>query len=173
MPAIEGNERQAGGNRGRVDGGRAPLPGTEGGSAAAWREAFANSLREELAHLGVDVGVGYFSWIATDLVAGADGHPAASGVRAELPGPLGKTYPVEQAGEAVAEGIATRRRWVVVPPWARALLLLRGVLGLLMGRGSRALGTADLEARFLDDVERRGADASAPVGPAGWRASAQ
>jgi hypothetical protein len=90
-----------------------------------------------------------------------------SGARSDLPGPFGKTYPVEQAGEGVAEGIATRRRWVVVPPWARILLLLRGVLAPLMGRGSRALGTAEMEARFLDDVERRGADASAPVGPGG------
>jgi hypothetical protein len=29
------------------------------------------------------------------------------------------------------------------------------------------LGVAEVEARFLDDVERRGADASAPVGPGG------
>ncbi len=143
-------------------------PGMAAYSASkAGAEAFANSLREELQHLGVDVGVGYFSWIATDLVAGADSHPAVAGARGELPGLLGKTYPVEQAGEGVAEGIAGRRRWVVVPSWARVLLLLRGVLGLLMDRGSRSLRTAEVEARFLDDVERRGADASAPVGPGG------
>ena len=35
-------------------------------------EAFADCLRTEVAHLGVDVGVAYFSWIDTDMVRGAD-----------------------------------------------------------------------------------------------------
>ena len=35
-------------------------------------EAFADCLRQEVHHLGVDVGVAYFSWIATDLVAAGD-----------------------------------------------------------------------------------------------------
>jgi NAD(P)-dependent dehydrogenase (short-subunit alcohol dehydrogenase family) len=39
-------------------------------------EAFSNALRLEVRHLGVDVGVAYFSWIATDMVAGGDAHPA-------------------------------------------------------------------------------------------------
>src|SRR5919198_4251874 len=47
-------------------------------------EAFADSLRVELAHLGVDVGVGYFSWIDTGMVAGADAHPAVGFARARL-----------------------------------------------------------------------------------------
>jgi NAD(P)-dependent dehydrogenase (short-subunit alcohol dehydrogenase family) len=135
-------------------------------ASKAGAEAFADSLRQELPHLGVDVGVGYFSWIATEMVAGADRHPALGGARAELPGPLGKTYPVSQAGESVAQGIESRRRWVVVPPWARALLLLRGVLGPLLDLGSKSR-VAEWEARFLEDVERRGADASAPVGAGG------
>src|SRR3712207_8206686 len=33
-------------------------------------EAYANCLRAELEHLDVGVGVGYFSWIDTDLVKG-------------------------------------------------------------------------------------------------------
>jgi hypothetical protein len=119
-----------------------------------------------VAHLGVDVGVAYFWWIATEMVAGVDRHPGLGGARAELPGVLGKTYPVEQAGEAVARGIEERRRWVVVPPWARALLILRGVLGPVMERASRSR-VAEGERNFLEDVERRGADASAPVGAGG------
>ena len=71
-----------------------------------------------------------------------------------------------QVGEAVARGIEERRRTVVVPGWARLLLALRGVLGPLfdLGAGSRF---PEWEARFLEDVERRGADASAPVGAGG------
>jgi NAD(P)-dependent dehydrogenase (short-subunit alcohol dehydrogenase family) len=135
-------------------------------ASKAGAEAFADSLRQELAPLGVDVGVGYFSWIATEMVAGTDRHPATGQVRAELPGPFGKTYPVSQAGDAVAQGFESRRRWVVVPPWARAMLVLRGLIGPLMDVGSRA-PAAEMDARFLEDVERRGADASAPVGAGG------
>lgn len=135
-------------------------------ASKAGAEAFADSLRQELPHLGVDVGVGYFSWIATDMVAGADSHPALGGARAELPGPLGKTYPVSQVGDAVAQGIESRRRWVVVPPWARGLLVLRGALAPLLDLGSRSR-MAEWEGRFIEDVERRGAEASAPVGAGG------
>ena len=135
-------------------------------ASKAGAEAFADSLRQEVPHLGVDVGVGYFWWIGTEMVAGTDRHPGVGGARAELPGVLGKIYPVEQAGEAVAQGIESRRRWVVVPPWARLLLVLRGVLGPLFDLAARSR-TAEFEARFLEDVERRGADASAPVGAGG------
>ena len=45
-------------------------------AAKAGVEAFANSLRLELKHHGVDVGVAYFSWIGTDMVSGADEHQA-------------------------------------------------------------------------------------------------
>jgi NAD(P)-dependent dehydrogenase (short-subunit alcohol dehydrogenase family) len=135
-------------------------------ASKAGAEAFADSLRQEVPHLGVDVGVGYFWWIGTDMVAGADSHPGVGGARAELPGVLGKTYPVEQAGEAVAQGIESRRRWVVVPPWARVLLVLRGVIGPVFDMAARSRA-AEFEGRFLEDVERRGADASAPVGAGG------
>jgi hypothetical protein len=66
----------------------------------------------------------------------------------------------------VAQGIESRRRWVVVPPWARLLLVLRGVIGPVFDLAARSR-TAEFEARFLEDVERRGADASAPVGAGG------
>jgi NAD(P)-dependent dehydrogenase (short-subunit alcohol dehydrogenase family) len=136
-------------------------------SAKAGAEAFGDSLRSEVKHLGVDVGVGYFSWIATEIVAGADRHPAIGFARANLPGPLGKTYPVSAAGTAVAEGIERRRRWIVVPGWARLLLLLRGVLFPIFDLGGQR-DVVEADERFLRDVEERGAGtASAPVGAGG------
>ena len=90
-------------------------------------EAFANALRLEVRHLGVDVGVAYFSWIATDMVAGADAHPAIGFARADLRGPLATTHPVSSAGAAVLDGISRRRRWVTVPSWLRGVLVLRGL----------------------------------------------
>ena len=71
-------------------------------------EAFSDSLRTEVAHLGVDVGVGYFHWIDTDMVRGADAHPAMENFRAQTSGPLGKTYSVASVGKAVVEGMEQR-----------------------------------------------------------------
>jgi NAD(P)-dependent dehydrogenase (short-subunit alcohol dehydrogenase family) len=136
-------------------------------ASKAGAEAFADSLRAELAHLGVDVGVGYFGFIDTDLVRGGDRHPAFGPLRKEMPGPFGKTYPLAAAGDAIADGMERRRRWIVVPSWVRAVLVLRGVLGPLMDRGSRDQA-ARADALFESDVAERGTEAaSAHVGPGG------
>src|SRR5215211_2433768 len=59
-------------------------------ASKAGAEAFANSLRAEVKHLGVDVGCAYFAFIDTDMVSGSDSHPALGFARARLPGALGK-----------------------------------------------------------------------------------
>lgn len=128
-------------------------------------EAFANALRLEVAHLGVGVGVGYFSWIATDLVAGGDRHPALGFARAKLPGPLGRTHPVSAVADAVLDGVKRRRRWVTVPGWLRGLLALRGMMPLF----DRIAGipAREMDERFERDRAERGAEASAFVGEGG------
>jgi NAD(P)-dependent dehydrogenase (short-subunit alcohol dehydrogenase family) len=138
-------------------------------ASKAGAEAFADALRVELDHLGVKVGVGYFSWIATDIVAGADAHPAFGFARANIPRPFGTTYPVSLVGDAVAEGIERRRRWVTVPGWIRLLLALRGLLGPLFDAGGRR-DAAEMDERFARDVAERGAEASELAG-AGGRAA--
>jgi NAD(P)-dependent dehydrogenase (short-subunit alcohol dehydrogenase family) len=139
-------------------------------ASKAGAEAFADSLRGEVKHLGVDVGVGYFGFIDTDMVRGADAHPALGKLRENLGGPLGKTYPLSMAGQAIADGIEKRQRWVVVPPWARAMIVLRTVLQPLIERQSRDQA-AEADAIFMRDVEERGvAAASGPVGPGGQAA---
>src|ERR687895_1483034 len=136
-------------------------------ASKAGAEAFANSLRSEVKYLGVDVGVGYFAFIDTDLVRGADAHPAIGGLRQETPGPLGKTHPVSAVGKAVADGIEKRRRWVMVPRWLGATLLLRTALAPLLERGSFERA-AEADRLFQQDVDERGAEeASAPVGAGG------
>jgi NAD(P)-dependent dehydrogenase (short-subunit alcohol dehydrogenase family) len=135
-------------------------------AAKAGVEAFSNALRLEVAHLGVDVGVGYLSWIATDMVAGADAHPAFGFARADLPGPFGRTYPVSKVGKAVADGIERRRRWVTVPSWLRAMLVLRGFLYPVLDAGGRR-HAQEMDERFERDRAERGAEASAPVGAGG------
>lgn len=107
-------------------------------------EAFAESLRIEVAHLGVDVGVAYFSWIATDMVGNADAHPIFGKIRTGLPGVAGKVYPVSLVGDAVVDGLRRRARMVMVPGWIRPLRVIRGVLEPISRRGSlRHVSAAD------------------------------
>jgi NAD(P)-dependent dehydrogenase (short-subunit alcohol dehydrogenase family) len=143
-------------------------PGMAAYSASkAGAEAFADSLRSEVKHLGVDVGVGYFSFIDTDMVRGADSHPALGGLRSQAGWPVSKTYPLSGAGRAIADGIEGRRRGVVYPPWARVLLVLRTAVAPLLERASRSTA-AEADALFVRDVEERGAaTASGPVGVGG------
>jgi NAD(P)-dependent dehydrogenase (short-subunit alcohol dehydrogenase family) len=130
-------------------------------------EAFSDSLRTEIAHLGVDVGVGYFHWIDTDLVRGADAHPAMDGFRARASGPLGKTYSVAAVAKAVADGMEQRRKIVVVPGWVKALIRLRGVIAPLVHREGLK-GAPELDAAFEREIAERGAeDVSAPIGAGG------
>jgi len=142
-------------------------------ASKAGAEAFANSLRIEVKHLGVDVGVGYFSWIDTEMVRGADRHPAFGPMRAKLPGPAGKTYPVSAVGDAVLDGFENRRRMVVVPKWIKVASALRGVIATLTERQSLERA-AELDAAFEADVAERGADAaSRPVGAGGEAVTAR
>ena len=136
-------------------------------------EAFADSLRTEVAHLGVDVGVAYFFWIDTDMVRGADARSGLSGLRRRITkGPLSRVYPVSDVATAVAEGVERRARHVFVPRWIRAMLLLRGPLATLADRQARREVPA-MEQQMLAEIEREGAAAaSAPVGAGGAADSA-
>jgi NAD(P)-dependent dehydrogenase (short-subunit alcohol dehydrogenase family) len=148
----------------------APLhaPGMAAYAASkAGAEAFADSLRSEVKHLGVDVGVGYFGFIDTDMVRGADAHPAIGKLREAAGGPLSKTYPLSKAGRALADGIERRRRWVVVPTYARAMIVLRSVLQPLVERESQKMAPEADELFLADIAERGAAAASTGVGPGG------
>ncbi|MCP2166195.1 SDR family oxidoreductase [Goodfellowiella coeruleoviolacea] len=134
-------------------------------------EAFADCLRTEVRHLGVAVGVGYFSWIATDMVTAADQHPVFGSARRRLPGPAGRTYPVGMVGEALVRAISRRARAVHVPGWVGGVKLLRGALAGLVDLVA-ARGVPAMDRAAVADVSARGAEASSrPVGPGGAAAS--
>jgi NAD(P)-dependent dehydrogenase (short-subunit alcohol dehydrogenase family) len=135
-------------------------------ASKAGAEAFANSLRGEVKHMGVDVGVGYFSFIDTDLTRGGEEHPMFALLRERSPGPLRRNYPVSAAGEAITRTIESRGRRALVPGWLRAVQAMRGVLPALVDRAS-AGEVPGLDQRFEEDVARRGEEASAPVGAGG------
>ena len=75
-------------------------------------DAFADSLRTEVQHHGVDVGCAYFSWIDTEMVRGVDRVSALDKMRSSLKPPFSKTYPVSVAANAVVKGIEGRRKRV-------------------------------------------------------------
>jgi NAD(P)-dependent dehydrogenase (short-subunit alcohol dehydrogenase family) len=135
-------------------------------------EAFADCLRTEVAHRGVDVGVAYFSWIDTDMVRGADARPGIGTMRKSIGGPAGKTYPLSDVAAAVTEGVEKRARVVTVPGWVRVLRALRGVIGPLIEReGARTVPAVEREMSAV--IEREGAAAAtAPVGAGGAADSA-
>jgi NAD(P)-dependent dehydrogenase (short-subunit alcohol dehydrogenase family) len=134
-------------------------------TAKAGVEAFSNSIRLELKHHGVDVGVGYFSWIATDMVNGADEHPAFRLLRGQMKGPFGKTFPVGDAADAIVRGIDARARHVVAPKWVKWMLPLRGLLPYVSERD--VLKIVPEGERLLE--EEGGTFVAGPGGAAGMR----
>ena len=142
-------------------------------AAKAGVEAFGDSLRTEMMHHGVAVGVAYFSWIATDMVAGGNASAAGGILRSRMKGPIGKTYPLSVAIDAVEKGIESRARRVVAPGWARIMLAMRDILGPVQDK-QLAPYMADVERAFEEDIAKRGSsEASAPVGAGGAADSAR
>jgi NAD(P)-dependent dehydrogenase (short-subunit alcohol dehydrogenase family) len=123
-------------------------------------EGFARSLRLELAHTGTKVGVGYFSFIDTDMVRDAVAHPAVARGMSSLPGALRRPLPVGAAGAAIVRGVERRAKRVYAPRWVPALIATRGLSGpveSLAGHDPRLV-------RTLREAEERAAAATSAVG---------
>ncbi len=147
------------------------IPGNAAYSAAkAGVEAFGNSLRAEVRHLGVDIGVAHPTWIATDMVGNADAHPVFGTLRRASKGLAGRTYPLSVAVDLISAGIAKRARAVHVPGWVGVAKLVRALLPRLVERQARAVVPAADEA-VLADIAERGAVESSLVGPGGRAAA--
>ncbi|MGY4098989.1 SDR family oxidoreductase [Nocardia sp. R16R-3T] len=98
-------------------------------AAKAGIEHFANALRLEVAHLGVDVGSAHMSWIDTPLVRESFADlPATTRALAALPRPIRKTTSVQECGARFERGIERRARRINVPAWVGVLRWLRPLL---------------------------------------------
>jgi NAD(P)-dependent dehydrogenase (short-subunit alcohol dehydrogenase family) len=140
-------------------------------AAKAGVEAFCNSLRAELKHLGVQVGVAHPTWIKTDLVDSADAHPVFGKLRTQMPGLIGKTYPLEVALDHIERGTLKRSRTIHVPRWVGGLKLIRAFLPPIVEFGGRQMGVAAADAAALEDIKQRGARDAAVVGHGGHAAT--
>ncbi|SDF58245.1 Short-chain dehydrogenase [Lentzea fradiae] len=137
------------------------IPGNAAYSAAkAGCEAFADSVRAEVRHLGVDVGTAYFSWISTDMVNSADEHPVFGRLRKGMPGLAGKKYPVRDVGRAVVKAIGKRAKAVHVPGWVGAVKYFRAFTPMVVDRQSAA-DVAEADRQMAAN------DTSGLVGPGG------
>ncbi|MFE9612032.1 SDR family oxidoreductase [Streptomyces sp. NPDC006012] len=96
-------------------------------------EAYAHSLRAEVGHQGVRVGVAYLSWTDTDMVRGADQDATMRELRRRLPWPANRTYPLGPAVERIVAGIERRSSHVYGQWWLRGMQGVRGYLPALIG----------------------------------------
>ena len=139
----------------------APLMSAYGVSKAGV-DAFVQAIRPELYPSGVSVGVAYLSWTDTDMVRGADEIEPLRRVRADMPFPLNKVYPLGPTVDRLVAGIARRSPQIYGQPWLRVVPLLRGVAPAMIFRQFRRQA-AELAAAIRD----AGPEASLPVGAGG------
>ncbi|MEJ7634814.1 SDR family oxidoreductase [Aeromicrobium sp.] len=97
-------------------------------ASKAGAESLALAYKQEVAHLGVGVGVCHPSWIDTDIVRNAEKDlPSFREVRKKLPYPANSTTSVEDCVELILHGFAKRKGRVYVPKgvllanWMKAL----------------------------------------------------
>lgn len=126
-------------------------------AAKAAVEHFANALRLEVAHRGVDVGSAHMSWIDTPLVRDTKSDlPTFTEMLSKLPFPLNRTTSVEACGEAFVTGIERRRRQVNCPGWVGALRWLKPLLSTPVGEREVVKFVPDLLPRMDAQVAALG-----------------
>jgi NAD(P)-dependent dehydrogenase (short-subunit alcohol dehydrogenase family) len=139
--------------------------------AKAGVEAMGNSLRAELKHLGVDVGVAHLTFVDTDMVRGVDEHPVFGKMRTGVP-LVSRVYPLELAVDKFAQGIRKRSRVVHVPGWIGPLKIFRALMPHLIELGAR-FNVPKADRAALADIEARGAAASSRASGAGGLADTE
>ncbi|MDF1761890.1 MAG: SDR family oxidoreductase [Oleibacter sp.] len=93
------------------------IPGTSAyGASKIGVDHFASSLRLEVAHKGVDVGVVYPAWIDTDLVRDQKRDlDSFNDALKHLPWPFNVVTSVEDCSAALVNAVANRKRKTYVP----------------------------------------------------------
>jgi NAD(P)-dependent dehydrogenase (short-subunit alcohol dehydrogenase family) len=138
-----------------------PSPYMSGYAAGkAGVEAMCHALRIEVAHHGVDVATIHPSWIATPMVQEGQESRAFTRLRAVLPPPLNRTYPVERAAVDIVAGFEQRRRRICTPHLVQLFHVLRPALtSRVAEHGLRAIGP-QLAQLYEQDVAERGTEAA-------------
>lgn len=141
----------------------APAPGLAAYNASkAGVEHFANALRLEVKHQGVDVGCAHMSWIDTPLVQDAKKDLSAFNQMLEkLPYPLGRTTSVDACVKAFVKGLEKRSRHVYVPGWVGAIAKGRNIVTSPIGDRETLKHVPTLLPLMDEEVRRLGRSTSA------------
>ncbi|WP_329131375.1 SDR family oxidoreductase [Streptomyces sp. NBC_00670] len=100
-------------------------------------EALAHSLRAELAHHGVAVGIAYLGWTDTDMIRDGERHAALHELRTHMPPPAHRITPARTVAVRLADAVERRRTAVYVPGWLRAVQLVRAAVPPVVLRATR------------------------------------
>lgn len=131
-------------------------------ASKAGAEYFANTLRLEVAHLGVDVGSAHMSWIDTPLVQDAKSDLATfREMLTRMPGPLKKTATVSECGAAFVKGIEGRRKRIYCPGWVGAFRWIRPVVSTPVGERDIRKFTPELLPKLDAEIAALGRSTSA------------
>jgi NAD(P)-dependent dehydrogenase (short-subunit alcohol dehydrogenase family) len=141
----------------------APVAGCAAYNASkAGVEHFANALRLEVKHQGVDVGCAHMSWIDTPLVQDARKDLSAFGQMVDnLPYPLNKTAKVDVCTKAFVKGLEKRSRHVYVPGWLGAIAKGRNIVTSSLGDRATLKHVPTLLPLMDEEVRRLGRSTSA------------
>lgn len=133
-------------------------------AAKAGVEHFANALRLEVAHLGVDVGSAHMSWIDTPLVQDAKSDLSSfHEMLARMPGPLKKTTSVGKCGEAFVKGIERRKSRIYCPDWVGVFRWVRPLVAMPIGERDQRKFTPELLPKMDAEAAALGRSTSARV----------
>ncbi|MEV6780958.1 SDR family oxidoreductase [Streptomyces sp. NPDC051098] len=91
-------------------------------------ESFAHAMRAELDPSGVGVGIAYLNWTDTDMIRDADQHAVLRELRAHMPGPARKIYPVDTVAARLVTAVERRSPTVYAPAWLRCVQAVRAAL---------------------------------------------
>lgn len=131
-------------------------------ASKAGAEHFANSLRLEVAHLGVKVGSAHMSWIDTPLVQEAKADLSAFRQMLDtLPGPLSNTTSVAACAKGFVRGIENRSTRVNVPGWVGGARWLKPLITSKIGERTALKDAARLMPLMDEEVAALGRSTSA------------
>lgn len=131
-------------------------------ASKAAAENFANTIRLELAHRGVDVGSAHMCWVDTPMVQEAKAELSGfARAISKMPPPLNRTTDLDSCVEAFVDGIARRSRRIYVPGWVGAMSRVRSLLNSPVGDRATLRSAPQVLAEVDADVERYGRSMSA------------
>ncbi|MDO0976773.1 SDR family oxidoreductase [Mycolicibacterium frederiksbergense] len=133
-------------------------------ASKAGAEYFANTLRLEVAHRGVDVGSAHMSWIDTPLVQDAKADLSTfREMLSKLPTPLNRTTTVTACGAAFVKGIEGRKKRIYCPRWVGAFRWIRPLVSTPVGERDIRRFTPELLPKLDAEVAALGRSTSARI----------